>query len=69
MKKMSIEKIKVINGGGKLHYHWFCNVNNFRSKRYDTFSAAQKAADDHVATYQSHRYNTYVIECTGNCVN
>lgn len=66
MKKVELMRTKEILGGDK-HYHWFCNIYNFRSKRYDTFSEAESAAAGHRSRYPSHYYNTYVITCTGNC--
>lgn len=67
MKKLELMQTMEITGGATKHYHWFCNINNFRSKRYATLADAESAAAGHRSRYPSHYYNTYVITCTGNC--
>lgn len=65
MKKISIYKTKSILAGGT-HYHWFCNVNNFRSAKYTNRNACYDQATAH-GNYYGHNKNVTVINCTGNC--
>lgn len=67
MKKVNkIEQMK-INGGATKHYHWYCNVNNYRGAKSTTYAGAEAGVRAHVNKYPSHRNNTYVMSCTGNC--
>lgn len=67
MTKMNDEKIKMVNGGGELHYHWVCTVNNFWSIKYNNDADARKALQNHLRNYPEHRSKVYVTTCTGNC--
>jgi hypothetical protein len=64
-----IEETRQLNviGGATTHYHWFCNVNNYRGAKSSTRAGAERGVASHRANYPSHYYNTYVISCSGNC--
>lgn len=61
------EQSKIIGGVNEVHYHWFCNVNNYRGVKRTSRADAEADVKAHRAKYPSHYYNTYVISCTGNC--
>lgn len=67
MKKMSKKQSKETLGGGALHYHWVCNVNNFWSTRYSAQSGANSAKNSHTNKYPSHSKSVWTTSCTGNC--
>ncbi len=68
MKKLTNEKAQNIKAG-KAHWHWICRDGiNFTSKAYSTKSAADKAADKHIANYPAHVDRVSVFYCEkGGC--
>ena len=63
MKTLTIEKAQGIKAG-KAHYHWICrDWFNFTSKPYDSYAAAGKGADAHVAKYPAHADKVSVVYC------
>ncbi len=66
MKKLCENSQKQINGGGHLHYHWFCDLNGFRSAGYYSYSICVEKMREHANKYDHSVYMS-IMECTGNC--
>nr|WP_305181807.1 hypothetical protein [uncultured Schaedlerella sp.] len=67
MKKLHENVQRKVNGGGSLHYHWFCSLNNFRSAAYYDYNECLRKKAEHEVKYGHTPYMS-IMNCTGdNC--